>query len=328
MKYCILGIVITVIMFAGCTSIPDETAEIPDYEEVLIENESHVILYKIFQDRVDFQIEAISDSSNNMYGTYPNVDFANLYVDVNRNGKIDEMVDTGYSKKPGSPISICPFYIVNEKATTPCGKFTSKASLTGRFTESDFSDQKHVVWIFSIPKIELNDSAIADVFISIYESGRGYTVYPGDGSVSNRGKLSFQDTFSVSLDGSGAIEQSKPQKSASGNDPVPVRERVPISGVWEFVDANNEVWKLVMYNTFSVTRYEKGKPETERGAVGLRYEMIWDTESTGRIDFYWPGASDPDTIKFRVLQLDKDIILQVYDTDSVGNGDYLNTEIN
>jgi hypothetical protein len=147
-------------------------------EKVIVKNKNHFISYQVVGDKVIFTMEAVNDFSNDIGGKFPNVDFFQIRIDVNRNGQIDKNVDTSYGSITGAP-SICTQYLIDEIKSSVCGKLSSEATLRIGFGKTKNQKKKHPFYIFTIPKKELNQGGDkADLFFSIYTAGDGYTNYP------------------------------------------------------------------------------------------------------------------------------------------------------
>ena len=149
-------------------------------ERVLEKNERHVVIARYEGDKTTFVLEAVGDTSDNLRGQFPALDFASIRVDVNQNGIIDaERTDVGYGRRNGTYTSICTQYLLTEGSSTGCGGFSSGASLAVGFKATAISAKPHPVWEYTIPNRELaRGGSTAHMVFRFHESGRGYTRYP------------------------------------------------------------------------------------------------------------------------------------------------------
>lgn len=160
--------------FCFCTATTAQAQK----EKTIISNEKHFISYKVDGANVIFTIEAIYDLTNDLQGKFPDTDFFSIKVDVNRNGQIDKDLDVGYSVI-GRKTQICTIYLLSEYATSICGELKSPATLKISFEGSKNQDKPHPIFVFTIPKSELNQGGNkVDLIFTCFSSGKGYTYYP------------------------------------------------------------------------------------------------------------------------------------------------------
>jgi hypothetical protein len=164
--------------------------------QIVTKNSRHFIEAIPQGDQVRFVLEAVGDTSNNLDGSYPKVDFASIRVDVNKNGKVDERVDLSYGTEGGSRDKICTQYLITESSSTGCAGHNSQARLKVDFKSTSHGAKPHPVWEFTIPKKELSqDGKLAHMIFKFHEAGRGYTRYPESG----RTNVSFSEVLSIRL---------------------------------------------------------------------------------------------------------------------------------
>jgi hypothetical protein len=108
-------------------------------------------------------------------------------VDVNKNGRIDNMLDRAYGLAGGT-MDLCAQYMIDERTSTTCGGAPSEAGLTA----------KNFNYVFTIPKEELTtpiDPSIIKIAVCISrKTGDGWTAkyYPDGG----RG---FSNVFEIKI---------------------------------------------------------------------------------------------------------------------------------
>ena len=148
--------------------------------DVLISNNSHYIAQDNLGGYTEFSIEFLSDFENNFDGKYPDVDFAAIYFDVNGNSLRDADVDRFYSLIGGK--RICSGVLLSDKATRPCGSYSSKAKVFVYFIKTEQQPMPHPVIKYLIPTEELyGENDFAHVVFQFYSKGVGYSLYPGEG---------------------------------------------------------------------------------------------------------------------------------------------------
>ena len=167
----------------------------PHINLTILDSPTHDIKVEENSDDLQFTIEVFSDNSNDLEGTYPNVDLVSFFIDQNANGIIDEDVDWGigvleYNK-------ICTFYIKDSTALSGCGVFESDARLTSDFASSSLDAEEHIIWDISIPKKDLDNSKPLNIVVKTFATGDGYTTFPRENIHSNTGKVSFDKVLSI-----------------------------------------------------------------------------------------------------------------------------------
>jgi hypothetical protein len=164
--------------------------------QIVTKNSRHFIEAIPQGEQVRFVLEAVGDTSNNLAGSYPKVDFVSIRVDVNKNGRVDEGVDLAYGTAGGSKDKICTQYLITETSSSGCGKHNSQAKLKVSFKSTSQAAKPHPVWEFTIPKSELSkDGKLAHMMFKFHEAGHGYTRYPESG----RANVSFSQVLSIRL---------------------------------------------------------------------------------------------------------------------------------
>jgi hypothetical protein len=123
-----------------------------------------------------------------------------MRVDVSRNGKIDKEIDVGYSVIARNT-QICAIYLISEYATSVCGELKSPATLKISFEGSKNEDKPHPIYVFTIPKSELNQGGSkVDLIFACFSSGKGYTYYPETPLRDSRAvSPSFAKTITIDL---------------------------------------------------------------------------------------------------------------------------------
>lgn len=144
----------------------------------LLRNDRHVISARRGRGSTTFILEAIGDTTDNLQGTYPNLDFASLRVDVDQNLAVSEKVDRSYGAVSGSSDQICSQFLLTASTSTGCGAAPSGAGLSTRFSGTPTSSTPHPSWSFTIPNGELSSGGVAHLVFRFHEAGVGYTVYP------------------------------------------------------------------------------------------------------------------------------------------------------
>lgn len=169
-------------------------------EKTIISKKKHLISYKVNGPNVIFTIEAVKDFSNDLQGKFPDTDFFSMQIDVNRNGKIDKDLDVGYGVISKST-KICAHYLISEYATSICGELKSPATLKISFEGSKKEDKPHPIYVFTIPKTELNQGGNkVDLIFTCFSSGEGYTYYPKTRPIDSRAvSPSFAKTITIDL---------------------------------------------------------------------------------------------------------------------------------
>lgn len=202
-------------------------------ERVLEKNERHVVIARYEGDKTTFVLEAVGDTSDNLRGQFPALDFASIRVDVNQNGIIDaERTDVGYGRRNGTYTSICTQYLLTEGSSTGCGGFSSGASLAVGFKATAISAKPHPVWEYTIPNRELaRGGSTAHMVFRFHESGRGYTRYPA----SSRANVIFSKVQAVDL--RTLVASVSPEEA----EPRPTRPEIPSPSEDEVVVRTNDV---------------------------------------------------------------------------------------
>ena len=157
----------------------------------LVRNKLHVISYECKDEVVEFTFDLIGDTTNNLDGIWPKLDFYRIWVDYNSNKELETSYDRVFS-----PIRIEGDYAVCKSLALEQGRVTQCISETNATCEKMFgtsknSSKKHVIFRMSIPKKELSDSGTFNVYFEIFDGVGFETCYP------LRSKL-FDKTFEFS----------------------------------------------------------------------------------------------------------------------------------
>ena len=162
----------------------------------LVRTDDHLISVRKSETRLQFILEAIGDTTNNLGGSFPNTDFVSIGVDVDQNGTVTRNVDVAYGTAGGSADKICTQYLLTETSSTGCSGFSSAATMSARFVPTANKPQPHPVWVYTIPKSELGpDNNIAHLYFRFHNAGKSYTRFP-----TPRDRLKFSSTIALNLD--------------------------------------------------------------------------------------------------------------------------------
>ena len=151
----------------------------------LVLNRSHVVTLKVEKKVAVITMESISDFTDS------DNDYTSLRVDVNDNKTIDEGVDIGFGLANGSR-AYCPFFLIREGVTTPCGRLSSAGSARKTFARSAYADTPHPIFVYRIPVRELTESGNTVGFLFTFYNGGSPTFYPAN----RPNRYSFSDTIS------------------------------------------------------------------------------------------------------------------------------------
>jgi hypothetical protein len=188
----LLLVVAFVLSGCGSSNGPDKT-ELSDMK--LVDNANHVVTIRDSGDSIIIVMEALQDRTNNLGGTFPNVDFTKLEVDINHNGQLDSGVDVFYGIESGTASTICTGELLSENSSTGCSHQASGASLAAVFSSSENEAQDHPIWTYTIPKDEIFTDSSLTFVAKFYDSGIGYTGYPLSNSDANSGLVSFGEVL-------------------------------------------------------------------------------------------------------------------------------------
>jgi len=189
-NYSVIGFAIFLVMLL--VSCKDKE---PHINATLVTSPTHQIKVEENDDNLQFTIEVLLDTTNNLTGDFPDIDLINIYFDKNADGIIDEDSDWGlgileYNK-------ICTFYMKDSLAVSGCGVFESDATLTSNFMASSLSTEEHIIWDISIPKNDLDDSKPLNMVVKTFAAGEGYTTFPRDNIYPNSAVVSFDHVLSL-----------------------------------------------------------------------------------------------------------------------------------
>ena len=162
----------------------------------IIDNERHVVSAKSTGKNITFLMEAVGDSTNNLQGTFPNLDFAGIKVDINQNGRVDENSDISFGKASGSYDKVCTQLLISESSSQGCNSFKSRSRLKVDFKSTTNQSTPHPVWEFTIPRKEISaDLNTAHMVFRFHEAGRGYTRYPA----TKQANVVFSETVELNV---------------------------------------------------------------------------------------------------------------------------------
>lgn len=187
-----LAIFTTVLMMLFVSCKKDKEAHI---NVTVVNSSTHNIKVEENDDNLQLTVEVLSDTTNNLAGTWPNIDFLTVYIDRNANGVIDEDLDWGIGTSAFN--TICTFFIKDSISTSTCGEIRSDASLSSSLAASTLSADEHIIWDISIPKAELDDSKPLNMVIKAFAEGEGYTTFPEANIFNNSATLSFGEVLSI-----------------------------------------------------------------------------------------------------------------------------------
>lgn len=137
----------------------------------------HIFTYACNNDKVDFFIDAIRDTTNQTEGAWPDVDIYRLLIDFNNNGMLDADVDLQIS--PLEDNRICVVYALTNMSTTPCF-FPEDVSGEVNFSNTENAATLHTNFKVSVPKALLSNGSTANVAIHVYDSENGWSYIPPD----------------------------------------------------------------------------------------------------------------------------------------------------
>jgi hypothetical protein len=90
-----------------------------------------------------------------------------ILVDVNRNGKVDRNVDVTYGVYKND-LSLCPQYLIDERASTQCGGFNSAAYYEKSSRRTQNTPYRHIVHRFTIPRSELSAGKTKEIRVVLH----------------------------------------------------------------------------------------------------------------------------------------------------------------
>lgn len=139
---------LVILFIMGLTSITLCSAQ--EYIELAQGSDENyfTIEYRILKENVEFRY---------YYPGYGGERYVTVYVDVNKNGMIDSMLDRRYAYTgSGLNLELCSQYLIEGTRTTSCGGAPSKATVRGSLLAVDGTTNFKT---FSIPKKELAASS-------------------------------------------------------------------------------------------------------------------------------------------------------------------------
>ena len=160
----------SITLITSCTK-DDENDEI-----TVVETMDNIITYSCDSENLIFKIDAISDTSNSINGTWPEKDLYRLYFDFNNNGLIDAGTDFMLSPKNDE---ICFVNLISQNSTSGCSFFDNIVG-TSKFDSSSNLETPHVQFEISIPKSVFSSDAKTNLSIQIRDSEIGWRYYPSN----------------------------------------------------------------------------------------------------------------------------------------------------
>ena len=173
---------------------------------MIIDNDRHVITARYQGDQAIFVLEAVGDTSNNLNGSFPRLDFASLWIDVNQNGRADRGVDLSLGTTGNNVF--CDQFFQTDTSYTGCGAARTGGQVQVSFEATERGRRSHPVWTFTIPKAKLAQAgaSVAHLVFQFHESGRGYTRYP-----EGRSGVPFSKVLHVPLVARRMVQIARPQ---------------------------------------------------------------------------------------------------------------------
>ncbi len=136
---------------------------------------NHVFSYKCQDDNIEFFLDAVSDKSNAVLGSWPDKDIYRIYVDFNSNEEVDSGIDLMFSPKEDN--SICIVSLIDQTSASGCS-FNDAVFGENLFTSTSNSEELHVNYKVTIPKEVLSNSSSANIVIQLYDSETGWQYFP------------------------------------------------------------------------------------------------------------------------------------------------------
>lgn len=144
-------------------------------ETVFTENNTRHIKVEETNKNVVIKIESLEDFTDNRENAYPNGDFCQVIFDTNFNNQKDQDIDFGFGS-PTTDYDICSFYLLENNAISPCGKYDTEAIFSADFASSELEETPHIIWTITIPKDEFPDNRM-DFTVKVFYKGM-YFDYP------------------------------------------------------------------------------------------------------------------------------------------------------
>ena len=141
---------------------------------------NHVFYFECQDENIEFFIDALSDKSNGVSGSWPNKDIYRIFVDYNRNGTVDSGIDLMFSPKDDN--SVCVVSLINQTSTSACS-FYDDVIGENLFTSTDNSEEQHVNFKVSIPKRILSNSSSTNIVVQLYDSETGWQYFPSNNTL-------------------------------------------------------------------------------------------------------------------------------------------------
>ena len=151
----------------------------PASERVLVENDRHAVSARLDGEHLVVVLEALADRSDETNGAFPRVDFAQIAVDVNQNGRVDKGEDVKFG---ANQRRLCRQRFLADGAYSGCDD-DDGASVQVAFEGTARQRRPHPVWTYRLPAASLAEAGehTAHLAVVFHEAGKGYTGYPEGG---------------------------------------------------------------------------------------------------------------------------------------------------
>jgi len=169
------------------SSCSKEEEDIP--KTVVFENQTINISFDTDGPNINFYIDAIDDFTNDLDGTWPDLDVYRIYFDKNNNGILDEEIDFLLSP---TLQGLCYSTLISQNSNSPCS-FIDGVSGTENFGTTESQSNDHVYYQLMVPKNLFSDDSKVNFAVHVYDSETGWSYYPV-----TRDPILFEETFEVS----------------------------------------------------------------------------------------------------------------------------------
>ena len=148
-------------------------------DHTIVNNDQHVISYKVDKNNVHFSFDLRGDTTNNLEGKWPKLDTYTIWIDYNHNGRIDSLVDRSFSPiMAGGFYTVCKSLTLGEQMMSTC-EFYFGGSCTKNFTSTAHNFDPHVFFEMTIPKSELSkDGKSVHLALDIVDGSGNRASYP------------------------------------------------------------------------------------------------------------------------------------------------------
>jgi hypothetical protein len=127
----------------------------PTAERTIVSDARYLITYRVTGKDVIFTMEDFraAETGRDWMQKMPDSWFS-IYVDINRNSKVDRGVDVSYGVYRNN-LSLCGQYLLDDRASTGCGALRSDAYYEKSSRLTSNSPYRHIVHRFTIPRSEI-----------------------------------------------------------------------------------------------------------------------------------------------------------------------------